>query len=75
MRKLVLFNALSEEKSKKVEKLAKKIMKFAKDNDFAKLSFCFISASCDVTKSDEDYIDTIINDKNDNRLYDVALWG
>ena len=75
MKKLVLTNALTEEKSKKMERMAKKVMKFAQDNGLAKLSFSFISKDCDVTKSEFDYISTVSYDKNDNQLYDVALWG
>ena len=75
MKKLELTNALSEEKSKKMERMAKKVMKFAQDNGLAKVSFCFISKACDVTDSELDYVSTIAYDKNDNQLYDVALWG
>ena len=75
MKKLEITNALTEEKSKKMERMAKKVMKFAQDNGLAKLSFTFISKDCDVTKSDLDYVSTTAYDKNDNNLYDVALWG
>lgn len=75
MKKLVLNNVMSEEKSKKLEKLAQKVLKFSQENGISKLSFCFISKDCDVTKSDLDYIDTVAYDKHDNQLYDVAQWG
>ena len=74
MKKLEITNDLSEEKAKKMERMAKKVMKFAQDNGLAKISFCFISKACDVT-GELDYICTTAYDKNDNNLYDVALWG
>lgn len=74
MKKLELTNALTEEKSKKMERMAKKVMKFAQDNGLAKVSFSFISKES-VTNSELDYVSTTAYDKSDNNLYDVALWG
>lgn len=74
MKKLEITNALTEEKSKKMERMAKKVMKFAQDNGLAKVSFSFISKES-VTNSELDYVSTTAYDKSDNNLYDVALWG
>lgn len=75
MRKLILENKLSPEKTKKIEQLEKKIMKFAQKNGIARLSVCFMSKECGVGDTDNDYITVSVYDRYENRLTDISLWG
>lgn len=66
---------MSENKKKEVEKLAKKVMRFAQKHGLARLSFAFLSKEIGESLDGLDYIDISVNDKTDNRILNMALWG
>lgn len=68
-------NFMSDDMKKEVEKLAKKVMRFAKKNGLARLSFSFISKDVGCDYDGLDYIDICVNDIADNRILNEAFWG
>ena len=74
--KLKTVDNLSETKSKQLERLAVKLIKFMQNNDIKRYSFCYISNDVQEDKRmNADYTDTMVCDSKDNVLYDVAVWG
>lgn len=74
--KLKTVDNLSETKSKQLERLAVKLIKFMQNNDIKRYSFCYIANELQEDKSmGADYGNTIVRDAKGNVLYDVAIWG
>lgn len=75
--KTKLTDMMSEEKSKKMEKLAEKLLKFCRENDLYRFSITFLSQ--DIRPHEEDkrygnYINIHVNDRKENELLDLCMW-
>ena len=74
--KLKKTDMLSADKSKKLEKMAEKVLKFCRENNIARLSVSFLSQ--DITEEDDkrygNYVNVCLSDIKKNDLYDVCIW-
>ena len=74
MKEYVGLDNMSEGKSKKLRKLAVKIMKFARRNGIDRVDFDYISKDCGIGDTTYDYMNVRVLDTKRNHLFDIALW-
>lgn len=68
---------LTEEKSKTMQKLAEKILKFCRENKVDKLNINYQSQDCSPEEKDKrygNYINLYVTDKKNNNLYSICEW-
>lgn len=68
---------LTEEKSKTMQKLAEKIMKFCRENKIDKLHINFMSEDCtpeEKNKNYGNYVYLCMTDIKNNDLYNICEW-
>ena len=74
--KLEHTNTLSNDKSRKVQKMVARLMKYLEKNNIDRVSISYMSELCECNSSSDNwkYMDINIMDTKSNTLFSAAYW-
>lgn len=74
--KLEHTNTLSDDKSRKVQKMVARLMKYLEKNNIDRVSISYMSELCECNSSPDNwkYMDINIMDTKSNTLFSAAYW-